>query len=689
VQSVSRAVGSAVAQVYASYTYTANGQLATIKDANNNLTTYVYDGHDRKIKTLLPSKTAPNTSSTTDVEQYAYDNGGNLTALTKRDGQTITASYDNLNRMLGRSFPASANNISFGYDLLSRQTSARYADGSYDVSMAYDNAGRLTSSSAGGKLLSHLYDAAGNRVRTTWPEATPFYVSYEYDALNRPNAIKEMGSVSLATYSYDDRSRRSLVTLGNGSSVSYGYSTLGYPASLALNLAGTAQDNSWAYNRNQAQEITQQTWSNDLYQWKGYTNGSRNYTANGLNELVAAAGATISNDANGNLNGDGVWTYGYDADNRLRTASKSGLAASLNYDALGRLRQTVFGATTSNLLYSGSELVAEYDAAGNLQRRYVHGPGVDEPLVAYEGAGTAAKAWLYADHQGSVVATADAAGNASASYSYGPFGEPDTPAGVRFRYTGQQWLADLGLSYYKARFYSPALGRFLQPDSVGYADDMHLYGYVGNSPLNYTDSTGNCPSCVGAASSVVIGGAIRYFTSGGNWSKVFDVKAIATDAALGAIGTGLVSKATNLVSIARAGATNLERNVAKGALGETMSGISPVGKEAIRVGGVKVVPDRLTSTALEEVKNVAAISAKDARQIAREATYAADKELSMTLSVRQGADLSRVQSLIDANAFAVKTIPGVGANGFRILTTAEAAAAGAAIGTALNAGSGK
>ncbi len=191
------------------------------------------------------------------------------------------------------------------------------------------------------------------------------------------------------------------------------------------------------------------------------------------------------------------------------------------------------------------------------------------------------------------------------------------------------------------------------------------------------------------ASSVVIGGAIRYFTSGGNWSKVFDVKAIATDAALGAIGTGLVSKATNLVSIARAGVTNLERNVAKGALGETMSGISPVGKEAIRVGGVKVIPDRLTSTALEEVKNVAAISAKDARQIAREAAYAADKELSMTLSVRQGADLSRVQSLIDAGAFAVKTIPGVGANGFRILTTAEAAAAGAAIGTALNAGSGK
>jgi hypothetical protein len=82
-----------------------------------------------------------------------------------------------------------------------------------------------------------------------------------------------------------------------------------------------------------------------------------------------------------------------------------------------------------------------YDGAGNLLRRYVHGPGIDEPLVWYEGTGTTSQTWLYADHQGSVVATANSAG----TYTYGPFGEPDLATGVRFRYTGQQFLSPLNL----------------------------------------------------------------------------------------------------------------------------------------------------------------------------------------------------------------------------------------------------
>jgi RHS repeat-associated protein len=151
-------------------------------------------------------------------------------------------------------------------------------------------------------------------------------------------------------------------------------------------------------------------------------------------------------------------------------------------------------AEQTDFIYDGQDIVLALDGEGSLTNRYLHGPAIDQ-ILADEQIAEEQLIWTLADNLGSVRDLVNNAGEVESHIDYTAFGAVETITNnlvqTLYGFTGRERDAETGLTYHRARYYDPLVGRWLSEDPIGFsAGDGNISRYVGNDPVNFVDPSG-------------------------------------------------------------------------------------------------------------------------------------------------------------------------------------------------------
>jgi RHS repeat-associated protein len=476
------------------YSYDAKGNLISKTDANEHTIYHAYDPLNRLIQKTYPDGTS---------ENYTFDSKGNiLTATNKKISYMFT--YDGNGKMI-KVTDSNGKVIQYDYDLTGNKTQLIYPDGSI-VNYTYDNANRLSAIiNGGGRTTTYSYDSAGRKVRVALPNGT--YTTYTYDSSGRLINLTHKTSINSVinsfNYTHDNVGNR-LTKTEIDTRYAYGYDKINrLLQSIPAKLSGYDRE-----QENKAEIFSYDPVGNRL-------NGPEAidyYEYNNGNQLTDDKKHQYEYDHNGNLiskteTGDEatekIWAYQYDYENRLVKVVKQETSETktitFKYDPFGRRIEKKAegndGAKIYTYVYDNEDIILEYltKPDGNVElTKYVHGPGIDEPLAIEIGKEIY---YYHADGLGSVAALTDSKQKIVESYTYSSFGELKKSQGDRvkntFTFTGREWDEEIGLYYYRARYYDAKVGRFVSEDPIRLrGGDINFYVYVKNNPVIFTDPLG-------------------------------------------------------------------------------------------------------------------------------------------------------------------------------------------------------